>query len=873
MATMPDAVREPGPRAERKRTTRRSVLVADRAADWTIRIGGMLVILAVFTIMVFLAQVVVPLFLGGSVDGKIQRVFAAGPAPVVSASADEYRTMAVTLASDGTVAAYHIPTGTQIRAANFDFGGKTLSAVERTLRWDDVAFGFSDGTVRFGRLAIRAEILTRSELPEGLHRLDHHDMSDGAAIYSPLPGDQVRKLTVASSLEEEQRISETGHPIVAIDYHLGGTAERPTKTFVTLDGAGVVRISRAESRTNIMTRQVRTTTSSAVLPELPAGLEITRLLTTDAGDQVYVADRSGTIYRFDTRDFGKPILAETIDLLPGAAELTTLDFLIGEQSLVVGGSDGSVNVYFRLQRPNAPGKDGFTLVRAHTLEPHKGAVTAFSASQRTKMFVTADAGGDIFVRHSTSEQTLLKLSKDSKQGALRVLLMTPREDGVLAVDERGNASFWYVSVPHPETTLSTIFGKVWYEGYGEPTYTWQSSAGTDEFEPKLSLVPLIFGTIKATVYALLFAVPVALLAAVYTSEFVHPRVRATVKPVMEMMASLPSVVLGFIAALILAPIVETWIAAVLMVFVALPLCLLAAAYVWQLLPQEAALRLQGLPKLALMFAVLGFALYLCYAAGHIFERLVFAGDLKAWANGDIGSGAPFLFLMLLPLSAAVVIVVSDRFLGEWLQSKSRGLAGVAPGLFDIGRWLVSLGAAAGLSAACAVLLTSAGYDPRGGVVSTYVQRNTLVVGFAMGFAVIPIIYTIAEDALQAVPEHLRAASLACGATAWQTAVSVILPTAVSGVFAAVMIGMGRAVGETMIVVMAAGNTPILEWNVFNGLRALSANIAVELPEAVRDSTLYRMLFLAALTLFVMTFVVNTLAEVIRQRFRKRAVQL
>jgi phosphate transport system permease protein len=77
----------------------------------------------------------------------------------------------------------------------------------------------------------------------------------------------------------------------------------------------------------------------------------------------------------------------------------------------------------------------------------------------------------------------------------------------------------------------------------------------------------------------------------------------------------------------------------------------------------------------------------------------------------------------------------------------------------------------------------------------------------------------------------------------------------------------------MIVVMAAGNTPILEWNVFNGLRALSANIAVELPEAVRDSTLYRMLFLAALTLFVMTFAVNTLAEVIRQRFRKRAVQL
>jgi phosphate transport system permease protein len=186
---------------------------------------------------------------------------------------------------------------------------------------------------------------------------------------------------------------------------------------------------------------------------------------------------------------------------------------------------------------------------------------------------------------------------------------------------------------------------------------------------------------------------------------------------------------------------------------------------------------------------------------------------------------------------------------------------------------VTLVVAGAISYAAALFLVAIGMDPRGGIVDTYVQRNTLVVGFAMGFAVIPIIYTISEDALNAVPEHLRAASLGCGATNWQTAIHVILPTAMSGVFSAIMVGMGRAVGETMIVVMAAGNTPLIEWNVFSGLRALSANIAVELPEAVRDSTLYRMLFLAALTLFVITFVVNTFAELIRQRFRKRAAQL
>ncbi|MBM3301800.1 MAG: ABC transporter permease subunit, partial [Deltaproteobacteria bacterium] len=160
-----------------------------------------------------------------------------------------------------------------------------------------------------------------------------------------------------------------------------------------------------------------------------------------------------------------------------------------------------------------------------------------------------------------------------------------------------------------------------------------------------------------------------------------------------------------------------------------------------------------------------------------------------------------------------------------------------------------------------------------GLVGSYQQRNTLVVGFAMGFAVIPIIYTLAEDALSSVPEHLRSASLGCGATHWQTAIWIVLPTAISGVFSAAMIGMGRAVGETMIVVMSAGNTPLIDVNIFNGLRALSANIAVELPEAPKDGTLYRVLFLTGLVLFGMTFVINTIAELVRIRFRKRAMQL
>ena len=95
----------------------------------------------------------------------------------------------------------------------------------------------------------------------------------------------------------------------------------------------------------------------------------------------------------------------------------------------------------------------------------------------------------------------------------------------------------------------------------------------------------------------------------------------------------------------------------------------------------------------------------------------------------------------------------------------------------------------------------------------------------------------------------------------------------SGIFTAIMIGLGRAVGETMIVLMAAGNTPVLEMNIFNGFRTLSANIAVELPEAVRDSTHYRTLFLAALILFALTFAINAVAEIARMKFRKRSAQI
>jgi phosphate transport system permease protein len=151
----------------------------------------------------------------------------------------------------------------------------------------------------------------------------------------------------------------------------------------------------------------------------------------------------------------------------------------------------------------------------------------------------------------------------------------------------------------------------------------------------------------------------------------------------------------------------------------------------------------------------------------------------------------------------------------------------------------------------------------------YDQRNALVVGIIMGLAVIPTIFAIAEDAVYSVPGHLVRGSLALGATRWQTLVRVVLLTASPGIFSAVMIGMGRAVGETMIVLMATGNTPLMDFNIFEGMRTFAANIAVELPESEVGSSHYRLLFLTALVLFVFTFVLNSIAELVRQHLRGR----
>jgi phosphate transport system permease protein len=461
--------------------------------------------------------------------------------------------------------------------------------------------------------------------------------------------------------------------------------------------------------------------------------------------------------------------------------ISALEWLIGGRSFVAGTSGGDLSSWFR-----AAGPDGTeSMILAHVFEPQGAAVVALAASPRERSFVAAGADGSLVLRHQTSERTLARVQTT---GALRTLVIAPKADAVLGLGPKGLSTF-PVSNPHPEISWRTLFGKTRYEGYAQAEYVWQSTGATDDFEPKLSIVPLLFGTIKGTVYAMLFAIPLAVLGALYTSQFVHPTVKGKIKPTVEIMAALPSVVIGFLAGLYLASLVERHLAAVFLMLPLMPLFGTAGVFVWRALPRRVAQGLRPGTEVLAIVPLMLLAGWLAFALGPIVERWWFNGDLRLWMTETLGV--------------------------------------------------------------------------------TYDQRNSLVVGLAMGFAVIPIIFTISEDAFSSVPSNLTAASLALGASRWQTAVRVILPTASPGVFSAIMVGFGRAVGETMIVLMATGNTPVMDWSMFSGFRTLSANIAVEIPEAPLGGTLYRTLFLTAAILFVMTFIANTIAEVIRQRLRER----
>ena len=731
----------------RARTARRILL--DRFATRTVVLGGLVIIASILAILFVIVAEIWPLFR----PARAVAVPVAGPGVVpVSAEAvgvDEYREIAYVVTSDGALQFVALRVaGSYPPIPVPELGDARLTTVAEIGRGKHV-LGTSDGRV------IPLTVSYDVEFKDGRRVLTPRQEFGAPAILDAAAKRPIVRIAAAAP---------EGAPIVVAQV---GDADLMVQSVV---------------EKKALIGGVRREESVQALPR-PVDGAISALAVDGRGEDLFIGTATGRIVRYDVRERSNPARAETV-LVADGAPVTVLRFLNGDRTLVAGTERGDVSTWQVI-----PTEDGGAprLTAVHRFAPHGAAVVAAAVSRRDKGFVTIDRTGVAHVSYGTSGAKLLDLRAPG--GDTRAVIFAPKADGIISVDGRGAIGHWELDNPHPEATLRTLFGKVWYEGYRSPAYVWQSTGGTDDFEAKFSLTPLIYGTLKGTVYALLIAVPLALLAALYVSEFMHPSVKAWVKPMVEIMAALPSVVLGFLAGLWLAPIVERVVPGLFVLPVVATAAILIAMVLWRLVPIGVRGRVRAGSEVFLLLPVVIAACAVAFGLGELMEAGLLGGDYRGWLLSTLGL--------------------------------------------------------------------------------SYDQRNSLVVGIAMGFAVIPIIFTIAEDSLANVPQHLRAGSLAMGATRWQTAIRIVLPTASPGIFSAIMIGFGRAVGETMIVLMATGNTPVMDGNIFSGFRALSANIAVELPEAPEGGTLFRVLFLAAFLLFCLTFAVNTVAEVVRLKLRQR----
>jgi phosphate transport system permease protein len=726
----------------------------DRIAEVLIRIGGVAVIVSVVWILVMISRVALPLFYPASAKVSAALKIPAGIAngAVLAIGTEESQLAVFVLDQDGVFHFLKVADGSETAVVTVPVvpvGARKIVTAESTgkaaynLLWDN-------GAVTSVTVALSA-----SKASDGTVSVSHEVTAQDGLTFAP----------VGSVVQSFVRSLE-GKGGVRIDRLTGDR----------------IRITHQLIEKDLLENEKRSSSSAEILDSLPGA--ISALAVDSKGHYLYAGTDNGWLLRWDVSEPGQPHLIDSVPVSEDRQKISALALVFGDVSVAVGSAKGELSTWFPV-KVSGSGEDR-RLTRIHTLRPNAGEVSMILPSPRDKTLFSG-AGIEIHADHMTSERDLLTLKPAAP---ITRAVLSPKGNSFASLDKNNTLTIWALKIPHPEISVGTLLGKVWYEGYDKPEYAWQSSAANDDFEPKLSLVPLVFGTIKATLFAMLFAVPLALLAALYTSQFMAPSLKGRIKPLVEIMAAIPSVVIGFLAGLWLAPLVDKSILTVFLSIVIVPVMLLVTIFFWKRIKTASLLQraTRGHEFIA-MIPVVILGIYLAFLLSGVAEISLFAGDFKQWLFSVLGV--------------------------------------------------------------------------------RYDQRNSIIIAIALGFAVIPIIFTIAEDAISNVPRNLTAASLALGASRWQTAWRVVLPSALPGVFSAVMIGFGRAIGETMIVLMATGNTPIMSWSLFNGLRSLSANIAVEIPEAPLNSSLYRTLFLSAVLLFIFTFIINTVAEALRQRFRKK----
>ncbi|MGH8547019.1 MAG: ABC transporter permease subunit [Methylococcales bacterium] len=727
-------------------------LFRDQLVRYAMAIGGIGVIIAITLIFFYLVYEVVPLFQAPSID-RIAVYPAVGQGNTLLVALDEQAEIAVRYTDRGEVLFFDTEHGGLIRRASLGLAGEVRisSLAQGDPSTGIVAIGLSDGSVKLVK-----------------HRFVVSYPNDVRSITPELE---------TLFLDQELRIFEAGIPVQKIAVQ--SSEERTTLVGWSKDAP--VSVLRLELEESFLSQE--RTLKRSVHPIKSLLESVSYLLLGKDQRVAYVADRQGILVRYSIGPDGRIEFDQQVQVVKAGERLTSLAFLSGDISLLAGGSNGAITQWFIVKAKDNRGE----LTRIREFHAQQSAITAIVSEFSRKGFLAADASGKVGIYNTTAHRTLL-VPQISALG-LQTLGIAPRADAFLAEDSSGKTHFSLIHNEHPEISWSSLWEKVWYENYPEPDYVWQSSAATNDFEPKFSLTPLSFGTLKAAFYAMLVATPLAIFGAVYTAYFMAPRLRQVVKPAIEVMEALPTVILGFLAGLWLAPALEIYLPGVVIALVIFPAGLLLFAYSWQFVPAWLRANVPDGWQPVLLLPVVGFLGWFSFALSVPTEQWLFNGDIRAWLSNDLG----------IP--------------------------------FD--------------------------------------QRNSIVVGVAMGLAVIPPIFSITEDAVFSVPQHLTVGSLALGATTWQTMTRVVILTASPGIFSALMIGLGRAVGETMIVLMATGNTPVMDFSIFQGMRTLSANIAVEMPESEVASTHYRVLFLAALVLFVFTFIFNTLAEIVRHRLRRR----
>ncbi|HAS6348881.1 TPA: ABC transporter permease subunit [Vibrio vulnificus] len=724
-------------RAEFTLQTRdKSRLLKDRLVRMAVTCGGVGVLAALVLIFVYLAMVVLPLFSDAKLEPNKLSMPIAVEKPLALA-VDDYGLRALTITQQGRLTFWQLDNAKPI--LDVSITEQPVAFAQSIAALDTYGFVTQQGQVTLFKPRFNSSLAQNVQPPE-------------VEFYRPTYDFQI----AAQGADVER-------------FAFSSTQSSPTLVWLMRDGTLKTR----------WTQNVNGE-STQIDFQFPSQIpHVDQLLITPDGETIYLRTASELmVAKKRDRTF---YVREVVDLTLGDKKhsVRNMVLLAGAYSLLVTHDDGRVSQWFDTRQEK---KRQLTHIRDFKLASE---VQFLLPDTHRKGFYSFYTNGTLQSHYTTSEKLALFLRAYSQ--APQLAAMSNNEQFLLTYFP-GRLSLATVDNPYPEISLSSLWQKVWYEGYPEPEFVWQSTSANDDFEAKFSLVPIAFGTIKAALFAMLFSVPIAVLGAIYTGYFMAPKMRRIVKPSIELMEAMPTVIIGFLAGLWFAPIVEQHLINVVTLMVVLPLSTVVVGAGWMLLP-------------------------------------------SAWRH-KVPNG--WHAVILMP-SMVLVVMMGVEF---------------APGLEsllfegDIRLFLSQHGI---------------GFD----------QRNAMVVGLAMGFAVIPTIFTIAEDAIFSVPKHLSDGSLALGATAWQTLMHVVLLTASPGIFSAVMMGLGRAVGETMIVLMATGNTPLMDWNILEGMRTLSATIAVELPESEVGSSHFRLLFLAALLLFVFTFAVNSVAEWVRQRLRDK----